>query len=530
VLINRQVRSVEEAESFLSAQTSGLLDPYSFLDMHKACGIIRSAAQKKKKILLFGDYDVDGITSVVILKNALEHLGISAMHYIPHRINEGYGLNKNSISFARQKGAGLIITADCGINSIEEVKELRRNNIEVIVTDHHEPGAHTLTEACAVINPKVRGESYKFRDLAGVGVAYKLCQALLEDMLLEELDLVCLGTIADVVPLKGENRVIAREGLLRISDARRTGIRALIESSGLKGKKINSYFVSYILAPRINSSGRMDSAEASLELLMSRDRGEADELAKIIEGHNRQRQKIESKIMDEAEDIISREINFKKHKVIVLAKEGWHRGVLGVVASKIADKFYRPTIVFSKGEEYCKGSGRSIKNFHLFRALGECSDYLLSYGGHSHAVGVVIEKGCIDDFRSKINRLAEEKLRLEDLFPALDVDMELKLADLNEEVISELDALEPFGTGNPEPLFYSRGLRLKGSPLVLGRETLKFWVTDGSTVYPAIAFGMSSFKESLKEAGTFELVYTPRFDSWQGNSSIILETKEIFFR
>jgi single-stranded-DNA-specific exonuclease len=342
--------------------------------------------------------------------------------------------------------------------------------------------------------------------------------------------LVSLGTIADVAPLTGENRVLVKEGLSQLAQTERLGIKALIDASGIRGKKITATFVSYILGPRINASGRMDTADIALRLLLSENKDEADELAQAVEAYNRQRQKIENKIMEEAQAIIDKEINFKEHKIIVIAKEGWHEGVLGIVASKLADRLYRPTILISAGEGLCKGSGRSIKNFHLFGALLECREFLSSFGGHAHAVGLVISKDNITDFKNRINRLAEEKLRLEDILPSLDIDMEVALADLNEEVVAEFQALEPFGAGNPEPLFFSRNLKLKGEPQVLGRETLKFWVSDAMVTWPAIGFGMSYFKESLVNSDDFDLVYYPKIDNWQGRESIILEVKDIFLK
>lgn len=531
VLINRGIKDVSAADKFLHTSTSHLLDPYLFPDMHHAVTLIKKAAKDKARVMIAGDYDVDGLTSVALLKEVLAKAGLNVIHYIPHRIKEGYGLNENTVSFAKQKGINLLVTVDCGTNNRQELRELRRSNIDVIVTDHHESSeADTGSLAAAVINPKIKGCRYKYRDLAGVGVAYKLCQALTGKDLAEDLDLVALGTIADVVPLTGENRVIVKEGLNRLMHTSRPGLKALIESSRIKDKKMTCSFVSFILGPRINASGRMDTAETSLRLLMSRDDKEAGELARAIEAHNRQRQKIEGKIMEEAHDLIDKEINFKEHKIIVVSKEGWHQGVLGIVASKLADKFYRPTIVISKTAGLCKGSGRSIKNFHLFEALTECKDFLKAFGGHSHAVGLIITNDNIEEFRNKINLFAKEKLVLDDLLPSLDIDMELSLSSLDEKVVADFESLEPFGTGNPEPLFYARNLRLKGEPQVLGRETLKFWVSDGDTTIQAIGFGMAGFKDSLINADTFDFVYTPRIDSWQGEGSVILEGKDIFFR
>lgn len=531
ILINRGIKNAEDAEKFLNADPDHLLDPYLFSDMQKAVKLIKKAAKNKKRVMIFGDYDVDGLTALTLLKETLSKIGLETVHYIPHRIKEGYGLNKNIIHVARQKEITLLITVDCGTNSNEEIRELRRHNIDVIVTDHHEPVNHDVALcASAIINPKIKESRYKYRDLAGVGVAFKLCQAITGKRLLEDLDLVSLGTIADVVPLTGENRVMVKEGLLKLAHTKRQGLKALIETSRIKGKKITTGFVSFILGPRINASGRMDTAETALNLLMSERDDEASELARTIEMFNRQRQKIEEKMLEEAHDLIDREINFKEHKIIVIAKEGWHQGVLGIVASKLADKFYRPTIVISKTDSLCKGSGRSIKNFHLFKALLECKDFLKTFGGHSHATGLIITRNNIEDFRNKINRLAKEKLVLEDLLPTLEIDMELSLSGLNQEIITEFEVLEPFGTGNPEPLFYTRNLKLRGEPQVLSRDTLKFWVSDGHITSQAIGFGMASFKDSITCADSFDLVYTPKIDDWHGRASVLLEGKDIFFR
>ncbi len=531
VLINRGINDPEEAERFLNTGTSGLLDPYSFREMCQAVAVIKKAAANKEKVMVFGDYDVDGITATAVVKTTLARLGVNTVHYIPHRIKEGYGLTKNILHLAKERHVKVLITVDCGINSYREIEDLRRHDIEVILTDHHEPlNSEQLPQASAVLNPKVKNSNYKYRDLAGVGVAYKFCQALLGEDLSDCLDLVVLGTIADVVPLTGENRIIVREGLKHLTRTKNLGLQALMESSGIRGKNITPIFVSYILGPRLNASGRMATADTALELLLCSDKDRADELAGLIEGYNRQRQKIENNILEEAQAIIDKEINFKEHKIIVIAKEDWHQGVLGIVASKLADRFYRPTILISLNEDLCKGSGRSIKNFHLFDALVGCRKFLDSFGGHSHAVGLLIAKDNIADFKRSINNIAKEKLLLEDLLPVLEVDMELGLSDLNEDLAGELERLKPFGIGNPEPLFYTRNLTLKNTPQALGKDTLKFWATDGSITYPAIGFGMASLRESLISAASFDLIYSPQMDNWQGESSFILEAEDIFFK
>ncbi len=530
LLINRGIKDSQEAEEFLNAELDSLLDPYGFPDMRMAVGLIKKAAVSKGEIMICGDYDADGITALALLKSTLVQQGVNPSHYIPHRVKDGYGLNKKAVQIAKQKNIKLLITVDCGTNSRDEIEELRRNDIDVIVTDHHESGNCDLAPASAMINSKLKDCPYKYKGLAGVGAAYKLCQALTGNKLFEDLDLVSLGTIADVVPLTGENRIIVKQGLVRLSQAKRVGIKALIEVSRMKARQINSTFVSFILAPRINASGRMDTAETALNLLMSEKKEQADELAGCLDAYNRQRQKIESKIMEEARDVIAKEVNFKEHKVIVIAKEGWHQGVLGIVAAKLADKFYRPVIVISLSGDLCKGSGRSIKNFHLFHALLECREFLKTFGGHSHAVGLAVDKHSIGDFKDKINHFAREKLTVEDLLPSVDVDMELSMLNVSKELAYEIKRMEPFGTGNPEPLFYTRNLKLKGQPYVLSRDTLKFWVTDGTVTHPVIGFGMGSFKDNLIHSESFDLVYSLGIDNWQGADSLILEVKDISFK
>lgn len=530
VLINREIKNPEKAREFLGAKLEHLLDPYSFAQMHKVVELIRRAAKNKERVMVFGDYDADGITGVALLKNVLCRAGLKTEYCLPDRIKEGYGLNKNVLRLAKKKNIKLLITVDCGTNDDERIKELRRHNIEVIITDHHEPVNFRTSPASSILNPKLKDSNYAYKDLAGVGVVYKLCQAIMGERLFDELDLVSLGTVADVAPLTGENRIMVKEGLLRLSRTKKAGIKALIEASGIKDKAVSSHFISYILGPRLNASGRLGYAETGLNLLLSQKEAQAQLLARTINGHNRQRQEIESKILEEAHDLINRDINFKEHKIIVVAKENWHHGVLGIVASRLADRFHRPAVVISLNDDLCRGSARSIKNFHLFEALSECRHLLEAFGGHRHAAGLMIARENIKDFKKSINRLAQEKLLLEDLLPRIDVDMELTFRDLNEKVIAEFESLQPFGEGNPEPLLYTRNLKLKSQPQVLSRQTLKFWVTDGNMTLPAIGFGMGSFKESLLSSESFDLVYSLSVDNWQGEASLLLEVKDIFLR
>lgn len=530
LLINRGVRDRAAAERFLDAGVSGLRDPFDFSGMPAALELIAAACRQKQKVMVFGDYDADGITSLALLKSVLRKQGLEVLHYLPHRIKEGYGLTDEIDQHAADAGVGLFITADCGISNAPQIARLRQRGIKTLITDHHEPGKAEMPRADAIINPKVPGSGYGFRELAGVGVVYKLCQGLAADTLLEELDIVALGTIADSVPLVDENRSIVKEGLKRLAATSRPGLRALVESAGIKKRVFDTTVVSFMLAPRINASGRMDTAESSLALLMAEDETAAQGYAQELERYNRQRQKVEAQILVEAQELIDRQVNFKEHTVIVVAKENWHHGVLGIVASKLADRFYRPAVVISLDEELCKGSARSIKNFHLFDALSECRGLLDEFGGHSHAAGLVIMRDSIDDFRRLLNTIARDTLTFEDLLPSLEVDSEVSLGQIDDRFIAETERLAPFGKGNPEPLLFTRGVSLKAEPRLLSRDTLKFWVTDGSHTFQAIAFGMGGFRESLMSAESFDIVYTPRFDSWGGMVSIVLEVKDIFFR
>jgi single-stranded-DNA-specific exonuclease len=403
---------------------------------------------------------------------------------------------------------------------------LNNNDIDVIIVDHHQPEAGPLPEAYAIINPKRSDCSYEFKFLAAVGLVYKLACALDEENKYKFLDLACLGTIADVMPLVDENRIIVKNGLDYINNTSNVGIKALIEASGLKDKQINPGRVSFILAPRINASGRVDTAETSLNLLLANDYNEAKELAGHLNTHNRMRQKIEEEVLKEALDMVER-MHFKDNHVIVLAKPGWHIGVLGIVASKIADKFFRPAIVISFKDGFGKGSGRSIPGFHLFEALLSCSKYLKDFGGHSHAVGLSIEKDQLDSFISDINKVAKEKIELDALRPALDIDAQLPLEFLNQGLIEQIQGLGPFGVGNPRPVFCSHNLSVKSNASILARDTIKFWVTDGERTYEAIGFGFRDFAAYITPSRKIDLAYSLSLDNWQDINSILLEVKDI---
>lgn len=527
LLINRGITSVTQAKDFLSPEISRLHDPSKLKDISKAVSRIKKARQQKEKVLIFSDYDCDGITACVLLRSALERLGIASQYYIPHRVNEGYGLNGNITAIVKECKASLLISVDCGVTAFKEIEALNQAGCDVIVIDHHETQKGKLPAAVAVVDPKRQDCSYPFKELASVGLVYKLAQALLEDDLSEDLDLVALGTISDVMSLTGENRILVKAGLEQIGKSRRPGIRALLESSGLKNKEISVGMVGFVLGPRINACGRIDSAEKAMDLLCAKAMNEALALAKDLELQNRQRQKIQEQVLSEALSLVEKEVNFRDHNVIVVSREGWHPGVLGIVASRIAERFYRPTIVISLEEGKGRGSGRSIERFHLFDALNNCAHLLEEFGGHAFAAGLTIAQEKIVPLRKMLNDFARLNLLAEDLLPTLSLDAQVPLSMLSVELVRDLEKLEPFGAGNPAPVLCSRGLTVKSVPQLMGKETIKFWVSDGKFTCQVVGFGRADLIPSIKAEAQMDLAYSPSIDDWQDEPSVQLELKDI---
>lgn len=529
LLVNRGVMDPLGAADFLRTSLSSCHDPFLLKDMDKAVFRIKKAISGGEKMLVYGDYDVDGMTGVTVLYSALKILGADVESYIPNRLEEGYGLNTGAIKKAHKKGVTLIITVDCGITSFKEIEYARSINIDVIVTDHHEILEACLPTAYAVVNPLQASCRYPFKHLAGVGIAYKLVKALYDDtpFFAEDfLDLVSLGTVADISPLVGENRTLTKYGLDELNKRRRVGLKALMNVAGLSGKDISSGHIGFVLGPRINAMGRVGSPQKALELLMSDDLSSAEGLAKMLNTENRNRQKIESKILDEALSKVEREVNFKYHRVIVLASENWHAGVVGIVASRIADRFYRPTILISMNGKMGKGSGRSIENFHLFDYLFRCRDTLMGFGGHECACGITIARDRIDEFRDRINEEAAKDVR-EDIFsPRLGIDIDVPLSALNEEVIYEIESLSPFGPDNPRPVLASRNVTVKDGPRHIGKNGFKMWVTDDHITCEAVTFGRGNL-EIPAPGSTLDIAYMPSINNWQGLQSIQLELVDI---
>lgn len=527
LLINRNIVDAEEARLFLSTDISGMHDPFLLKGMEEAVKRIEKARNCKEKVLIFGDYDVDGITSVVILYNLLVERGLEVINHIPHRMDDGYGLNHDIAEFARQKGVGLLIAVDCGITAIDAINTFNNLGIDVIIIDHHEPAEAGIPDAVAIINPKQKKCSYPFKDLAAVGLVAKLIHAVSGGMNEDVLNFAALGTIADVVPLRGENRVLVKNGLASINKTKNKGLFALMDSSKIMGKEIKPFHIGFVLGPRINAAGRMDSAHKSLDLFLSNDTKETYAIVRALEGFNLERQKMQRDMAQDAVEIVEREVNFKEHKIIVLSKEGWHKGILGIVASKITEKYYRPTILISVNDGIGTASARSIDGFHLYNALSDCGRYLEAYGGHKGAAGLTIKEDNIDPFRDMINKMAADNLENRKLIPAVCIDCELPFADINMHMVDTINSMEPFGAGNSEPLFCSRSLTVKSAPLVLGKDTLKFWVTDGNTSISAIGFGMAKYKEIVTLGQKIDLAYQLSIDDWNKAPEVQLRLKDI---
>ncbi|MFH1092925.1 MAG: single-stranded-DNA-specific exonuclease RecJ [Candidatus Omnitrophota bacterium] len=530
ILLNRGIQTKEQARSYLYDDISKCFDPFLLKGMKKAVKRTQEALAGKEKIFIYGDYDVDGLSSTALLYFVLKDLGADVAYYIPHRVEEGYSLNKQACMNLKKQKAKLIITVDCGISSFKEVKYLNSAGIDIIITDHHRIVEGKIPSAYAVINPMQKGCDYPYKDLAGVGIAYKFAQALTHGVMdvNSHLDLVALGTISDVAPLTGENRILVKQGLQVLSNTNKTGLKALMEITGIKKKKISTQHVGFILGPRINASGRMGSAEKALELLLSDDDEHALRLAKDLENYNRQRQKEEAKTLKQAISMMQSEINFKHHRSVVLHNDEWHPGVIGIVASRIAEKYYRPTILISTKDKMGKGSGRSIRNFHLFDTLSKCGHLLEKFGGHEKAAGISILKNNLLDFKKFFNEMVHKSLSCEELVPVIDVDMEVSLDVLSEKLINELELCAPFGIGNPRPVFASRDLRAKDRPRTLRGNGFKIWLTDGKVTCEALGSKFSDIDISDISSG-FSVVYSPSINDWQGINTIQLKLKDLQF-
>jgi single-stranded-DNA-specific exonuclease len=532
LLVGRGILEAKEGRRFLRGGLEALYSPYELKGIKKAVVRINKALENKEKIIIYGDYDVDGITSTALLYTILSKFTDNLECYIPNRLEEGYDLNIDACDYAKEKKASLMVTVDCGISALKEAQYLKELGIDLIIVDHHQQ-QDELPFALSIIDPHQKRCKYPFKHLAGVGVVFKLLQAFLAEhierpleYLRPHLDLVALGTISDVVPLIDENRILIKEGLKQLNQTNKIGLKALIKRSSLGEKEISAYHVGFILGPRINAAGRIGSADASLQLLLTENEEEAIALAKLLNDGNKQRQNIQNKTFKEALLQIEKNVNFKDHNVIVLCDE-WHPGVVGIVASKIVDKFYRPAIMISTKEEPAKGSGRSIDNFHLLDALKQCSGCLTGFGGHKKACGVILDKDKIDTFRKEINQYAKDVIVAENLTPNTYVDLQVKFSDININFLKELKLLEPYGMDNPKPVLMTSNLHLRNEPFFMKKNGVKILVTDGKITHEALGFSLDdiNFKKLYRQK--FSMIYYPTIDSYRGRDYICLRIIDI---
>jgi single-stranded-DNA-specific exonuclease len=519
ILLNREVVE-EKFLSFLNPSLNQLYSPFLLPDMEKAIQRIREAVRRREKIYLFGDYDVDGITSLLVFYEYIKDFSLPTSFYIPHRIQEGYGLNKIAMKKMREEGASLILCFDCGTNCWDEIAYANSLGMDVIVIDHHIPKGG-LEYAYAFINPKRQDCSYPFPDLSSAGIAFKLVQGLKENMELGSLDLVAMSVVCDVVPLREENRVFLKEGLRWLKNTSRLGIEAICEVARIKPKNIEPYHIGYILGPRINACGRVSQASQVLELFTSPDANYVRKIAIKVDEYNRLRRSIEDSIFGEAEEIVEKEL--RDSYAFVLHKQGWHPGVLGIVASRLVEKYYRPTFVIGIEDRKGKGSARSINDFHLLEALETCKDYLSSFGGHRKAAGIEILEHNLESFKAKINAVTEEKLREKELRPQIEIDLELEFKDIELEWVAQLERLKPFGEENSPPLFLTRRVMVRSLPKRTDGGVYNFWITDGDFTYQGIFYPRDGFLDTINCGKRLDIVYRLEVDYYNNTPRLIIK-------
>ena len=524
LLAARGYGAPDDAKAYLRPRLDHLHDPTGLTDLDRAVDRIVRALRESETVLVHGDYDVDGICSTTLMVRTLAMLGGNAVPFIPRRLEDGYDLTDAGVRAARERGASLVITCDCGTSAHAPIAELQASGVDVIVTDHHLPGG-PLPPAYAVLNPKRPGCTSRDKDLAAAGVAFKLALALTravggnENAVYAMLDLVALATIADVAPLRGENRVLVRYGLKLLNEAARPGIRAMIRAAGLEGKALTSGRVGFILAPRLNAAGRLGSALRGVDLLLATSDQQANPIARELEELNARRQELDRATLDRARAMVQG-MDLAATFGIVLAEQGWHPGVIGIVASRIVEEFGRPTVLIALEGEHGKGSGRSISAFDLHAGLAECRDLLLRFGGHRSAAGVTIAADRVAEFAERFNRVAIAQLSESDLVPELRVDLELPLDQVNDELEALLRYLEPCGVGNPSPLLVTRGVTVAAPPRVVGKDGLKVALYGAGRELVALGWGMGQRARELDVGMSIDVAYRLERDEWNGESRL----------
>lgn len=533
VLINRGYDSVEKAERFLTGDLSQLHDPFLLAGMERAVDRLVRAVQTGERILVYGDYDVDGVTGTVLLTRVLRGLGAEVDWYLPHRVREGYGVSTHALEEAVHSGVRLILTTDCGIGAVREVTRMGDLGVDVIVTDHHEP-PDTLPPALAVLNPKLRGSAYPFSQLAGVGVAFKLMSALARKLQKSEaalqhhfLDLVALGTIADVVPLVEENRLLARAGLGLLPKTRKVGLQALLEVTGLRDRRLTAYHVAFGLAPRLNAAGRLEHARAAVELLLTSDKEQADDLAAHLDTTNRERQQLEKEALAQAVEMVRARVDLKRERGLVLAAREWHEGIVGIVASRLVERYHRPTFLIALRDGISKGSGRSIAGFPLIDAVRECREWLEGFGGHEQAAGVTIAPNKVTGFRKAFQEACAKRLEPKDLIPETRVECLVSADDLTYTLAEELERLAPFGMENPRPvLAFQRAVITRSRPVGREGEHLSFTVKLDDHPIDCIWWRHGYLADTFPEGQRLDACFTVSINDYGGFRRVQLTLKD----
>ncbi len=526
VLYNRGLREPGDVESFLCAVDEA--DPFLLADMDRAVARLQRALERDEAIAVFGDFDADGVSATALLVQCFAHYGNKVVPYIPHRGREGYGLNKPALDHLRNEGVSLVVTVDCGISSVQEVRHATTLGMDVIITDHHAV-PEALPPAIAVVNPHRRDSAYPFRDLCGAGVAYKLAEAVSLSMdngdydVEDYLDLAALGTIADMVPLTGENRLLARRGLEKLNTSPGLGLREMMRSARLTPGALDADSVGFSIAPRLNSAGRLDHAMVSYRLLTTASLTEAQEIASVLEAQNAHRQKLTQMGVDEAREKAVGQA--ARDRLIMVGSPDFQLGVVGLVASRLADEFYRPSVVVGLGESESRGSARSIPGFDIHHALTQCADLLVRFGGHPMAAGFTVPNQNLTALHERLAGLARDALDGEVLEPFITVDAQVKLSDLDWNVVESFQGLAPFGKGNPQPAFLSEGVRVMECRKA-GSSHLRLRLHDGKLTWPAVGFGMGCF-DMPATGSRLDIVYRLTVDNWNGEKKLQLEIEDM---
>jgi len=534
ILIQRGIDDFDKSKAFFRPDLNQMHDPMLMKNMDKAILRIATAIKNDEKILIYGDYDVDGTTSVALVYSFLSNYSRKLDFYIPDRYKEGYGISNTGIDYAKQKDISLIIALDCGIKAIDQIDYANQFGIDFIICDHHLPGEE-IPKALAVLDPKQKDCTYPFKELSGCGVGFKLMQALCdqlgysEEILLDKLDLLAVSICADIVPMNGENRIFTHYGLKKINTNPQMGIKSILNVAQMKKRELSVTDVVFTIAPRINAAGRIEDANNAVRLLLSEDTAHAKRSGEYIDQQNRERKEIDQKITQEALGMIESDTDFIQAKSTVLFDPNWHKGVIGIVASRCIEHYYRPTIIFTKSEGKISGSARSVKGFNIHNALDACRDLIEQFGGHKYAAGLTIEEKNLDAFRQRFEKVVSETIQKDSLQPILFIDSEIKLSQIDKKFYQVLKQFAPFGPENMKPIFIAKNVITKDQPRIVGKDHLKLDLIDPESKanFPAIAFGLANRKGLVEIGNPIDVVFSIEENEWNNRKTIQLNVKDI---